>query len=183
MRNYLYIPLGGNRVKTKWRLYFNLWLVFLASGLWHGASWTFVFWGAWHGVLLVFERSFLLKFYEKIGKLPSTVITFLLVIIGWVFFRINDFSKAFAFFIKLFSFEHGTSLVTVPGFWFYFTISVIFAFFVYTKKGQKIQDAVYFDEYSKKRHLLATSMAVILLLLSISSITAFGFNPFIYFRF
>ncbi|MFA5815874.1 MAG: MBOAT family O-acyltransferase [Bacteroidales bacterium] len=183
MRNYLYIPLGGNRVKTKWRLYFNLWLVFLASGLWHGASWTFVFWGAYHGVLLVMERGFLLKFYEKAGKLPATVITFLLVIIGWVFFRIDDFSKAFAFFRKLFSFQSGTGLVTEPGFWFYFTIAVVFAFFVYTNKGQKIQDAVYFDEYSKKRHLLVASMAVVLLILSISSITAFGFNPFIYFRF
>ncbi|MFA6950343.1 MAG: MBOAT family O-acyltransferase, partial [Lentimicrobiaceae bacterium] len=72
MRNYLYIPLGGNRVATKRRLYFNLWFVFLASGLWHGASWSFVLWGAYHGFFLVLERGFLLKVYEKIGKLPST---------------------------------------------------------------------------------------------------------------
>ena len=183
MRNYLYIPLGGNRVKSKWRLYVNLWLVFLASGLWHGASWTFIFWGAWHGILLVFERGFLLKFYQKIGKLPSTLITFLLVVIGWVFFRIDDFSKAFAFTRKLFSFDPGTSFSTAPGFWVYFTIAVIFAFFVYTAKGQKIQDSVYVGSYSPKMHYLAVSVTVVLLLLSISSITAFGFNPFIYFRF
>src|SRR5690606_26410370 len=61
MREYLYIPLGGNRVNSRRRLYFNLWLVFLASGLWHGASWTFVLWGAYHGLFLVLEKLFLLK--------------------------------------------------------------------------------------------------------------------------
>lgn len=76
MRNYLYIPLGGNRVSSKARLYFNLWFVFLASGLWHGASWSFVIWGAYHGLFLVLERGFLLNVYKKIGKFPSTVITF-----------------------------------------------------------------------------------------------------------
>lgn len=183
MRNYLYIPLGGNRVKTKSRLYLNLWLVFLASGLWHGASWTFVFWGAYHGFFLVLERGFLLKFYAKIGKLPTTIITFFLVVVGWVFFRIDDFPKAFGFFKKLFAFQTGPDLVMEPGFRFYFTIAVTFAFFVYTKKGQEIQDAIYIGEYSKKRHLVTASVAVVLMLLSISSITAFGFNPFIYFRF
>jgi len=183
MRNYLYIPLGGNRVKTKWRLYANLWFVFLASGLWHGASWTFVFWGAYHGLLLVLERGFLLKVYEKIGKLPATFITFLLVVIGWVFFRIDDFPKAFDFVKRLFSFENGNDLVTQPGFWFYFTIAGIFAFFAYTGQGLKIQNSVYFGEYSKKRHMVLASIAIVLLIFSVSSITAFGFNPFIYFRF
>lgn len=183
MRNYLYIPLGGNRVKTSRRLYLNLWLVFLASGLWHGAAWTFIFWGAYHGLLLVLERGFLLRVYDKMGRLPSTLITFLLVVIGWVFFRINDFPKAFHFCKKLFSFDAGQALTTEPGFWFYLSLAVIFAFFAYPKAGQKIQDAVYFNGYPDKRHLIMASITVILLLLSISSITAFGFNPFIYFRF
>lgn len=65
MRNYLYIPLGGNRVPSKKRLYFNLWFVFLASGLWHGASWSFVVWGAFHGFFLVLERLGLKKFNVK----------------------------------------------------------------------------------------------------------------------
>jgi len=61
MRDYLYIPLGGNRVSTM-RLYFNLWVVFLISGLWHGAAWNFVIWGAFHGLFLVMDKLFLLKF-------------------------------------------------------------------------------------------------------------------------
>ena len=69
MRNYLYIPLGGNRC-SKPRMYFNLWVVFLLSGLWHGASWSFVVWGAYHGIWLVLERMGLGKVYEKMGKVP-----------------------------------------------------------------------------------------------------------------
>ncbi|MFA6128689.1 MAG: MBOAT family O-acyltransferase [Bacteroidales bacterium] len=183
MRNYLYIPLGGNRVKTNRRLYFNLWLVFLASGLWHGASWTFVFWGAWHGLLLVMERIFLLRVYEKIGRLPAQTITFLLVVIGWVFFRIDNFETAFAFIGKMFSFSSGAGIALTPGFWFYFLLAVIFSFFAWSAGGQKIQNAIYFDEYPARRHYIVSGITLILALLSISAITSTGFNPFIYFRF
>src|SRR5690606_8522302 len=67
MRDYLYIPLGGNRVDSKTRLYFNLWFVFLVSGLWHGASWNFVIWGAFHGFFLILDKIFLLQVLNKIG--------------------------------------------------------------------------------------------------------------------
>ncbi|MCD4735918.1 MAG: MBOAT family protein, partial [Bacteroidales bacterium] len=72
MRDYLYIPLGGNR-GSGMRTYFNLWVVFLISGLWHGAAWNFVLWGVFHGFFLVMERLFLLKFYVRAGKFVSTV--------------------------------------------------------------------------------------------------------------
>lgn len=182
MRNYLYIPLGGNRVDSKKRLYFNLWFVFLASGLWHGASWSFVIWGAFHGLFLVLERGFLLKVYERIGKLPSTVITFLLVMIGWVFFRIEKVSDALLFLKRMFAFDFKAISVDIE-FITFLIIASIFAFFVYGKKGQTIQDIVYNDEYTLKRHFLVTGICIIFLILSISSITSFGFNPFIYFRF
>ncbi|OFX44969.1 MAG: sugar acetyltransferase [Bacteroidetes bacterium GWA2_30_7] len=183
MRSYLYIPLGGNQVKTKSRLYFNLWLVFLASGLWHGASWSFVLWGAYHGVFLVLERAFLLNVYNKIGKFPSTLLTFFFVMIGWVFFRIETLSEGFIFVKRLFVFEF------VPNLYFgkeYFTIliiAIIFSFFVYTKFGQKIQDMVYYNDYPNSRHIGISILTVLLLLISVSTITSTGFNPFIYFRF
>jgi len=185
MRNYLYIPLGGNRVKTKWRLYFNLWLVFLASGLWHGASWSFVLWGAYHGFFLVIEKGFLLKVYTKIGKLPSMLINFLIVAVGWVFFRVEKISDAFIYIKKMFRFNFENSHLSAfePQFYTYFFIAIFFAFFVYFKQGQRIQDSVYFNVYSDRRHVLISSASVILLLLCIASITTFGFNPFIYFRF
>lgn len=183
MRNYLYIPLGGNRVSTKRRLYFNLWFVFLASGLWHGASWNFVIWGAYHGLFLVLERIFLLNFYDKIGKLPSTIITFLIVVIGWVFFRVEDLSGAFTYLMRMFSFDFHNTLSFNAEFYTFFILAAFFAFFTYFKTGLKIQDAVYFNSYNNKKHIAMFVLSVMLLTLCISSITAFGFNPFIYFRF
>lgn len=183
MRNYLYIPLGGNRVSSKSRLYFNLWFVFLASGLWHGASWSFILWGAFHGLFLVLERGFLLDVYKKIGKLPSTAITFFLVVIGWVFFRIENISDAFLFLKQMFAFNFSYSVSISAEFIFFFFVALFFAFFSYTGKGQKIQDSVFFGEYNHAKHYSFTLIAVVLLVLSIGSISSFGFNPFIYFRF
>jgi len=183
MRNYLYIPLGGNRVSSKKRLYFNLWLVFLASGLWHGASWSFVIWGAYHGLFLVLERSFLSNLYNKIGKLPSTIITFFIVVIGWVFFRVEKISDAFVFLKHMFSFDFNYKVSFSSEFYTFFMIAVFFAFFTYFNKGQKIQDVIYFNDYSIKKHFMVFSISAMLFILCISSITAFGFNPFIYFRF
>lgn len=183
MRNYLYIPLGGNRVNSKWRLYFNLWIVFLASGLWHGASWSFVLWGAYHGFFLVIERVFLSKVLASVGKMISTLFTFLVVIIGWVFFRIEKLSDAFVYLKRMFVFENGTGVSLYKGVYLYFGIAFLFAFFVYTKWGQIIQDKIYFNPYTTKRHFSLTLISVLLLIICVSSITAFGFNPFIYFRF
>ncbi|MBN2762356.1 MAG: MBOAT family protein [Bacteroidales bacterium] len=183
MRNYLYIPLGGNRVKTKGRLYFNLWFVFLASGLWHGASWSFVFWGAYHGLFLVLERIFLLKLYAKIGKLPCVLINFLIVVIGWVFFRIENIQEAFIYVKRMFTFTGGQSHPVDSEFIVFLIIAVVFSFFVLLPFGQKIQDAVYFESYTMKRYFILGILLLILLMICISFITAFGFNPFIYFRF
>ncbi len=182
MRNYLYIPLGGNRVPT-YRLYFNLWLVFLASGLWHGASWSFIFWGAYHGFFLVTERAFSGKILKKIGKLPSIIITFLIINFGWVFFRVEKIKDAFRFIkhMLLFKIHPGTSFE--PEFVMWFSIAVVFSFFTLTKRGQRIQDSVYFKEYTNTNHLCAWGTCFILFILSVSSITSSGFNPFIYFRF
>lgn len=183
MRNYLYIPLGGNRVSSKKRLYFNLWFVFLASGLWHGASWSFVLWGAYHGLFIILEKSFLLKFYSWIGKFSSTVITFLVVLIGWVFFRIEKISDALVYLKQMFVFNFRNTLSFDSEFYTFFCLAFFFAFFTYFRRGQNIQDAVYFSSYSNKHHLTISFISVFLFVLSISSITAFGFNPFIYFRF
>ncbi len=182
MRNYLYIPLGGNRVSSG-RLYLNLWLVFLASGLWHGASWSFVIWGAYHGVFLVLERAFLLKFYTRIGKFPSTLITFFIVVIGWVFFRVENSTDAFLYLKRMFSFDFNNLSTFDTEFYTFFIIAFFFAFFTYFGKGRKIQDMVFYDPYHVKKHVVVFTLTFILLMLSISSITAFGFNPFIYFRF
>lgn len=93
MRDYLYIPLGGNRV-GRLRLYFNLWVVFLLSGFWHGASWNFLLWGAWHGLFLAAERAFLLKLLTRVPRPVAVTFTFLIILFGWVLFRSPDLSYA-----------------------------------------------------------------------------------------
>jgi alginate O-acetyltransferase complex protein AlgI len=182
MKNYLYIPLGGNRA-GKFRLYFNLWLVFLVSGLWHGASWNFVIWGAYHGFFLVMERAFLLKFYSKIGKNLSIIINFIIVMIGWVFFRINTTDGAFVYIRRMFTFDFSYVAHFNSEFYTYLCIALFFAFFAVVKKGEKVQNAVYFGTYNNGRHILLTVVSLLLMILSISAITTTGFNPFIYFRF
>jgi alginate O-acetyltransferase complex protein AlgI len=183
MRDYLYIPLGGNKVHSKIRLYFNLWFVFLASGLWHGASWGFIIWGAYHGLFLVLERSFLLNIYNKTGKLLSTTITFFVVVVGWVFFKIEKVAAACMYLKRMFSFDFSHTTFINPEFRVFFVIAVFFAFFAYSDRGQKMQNAVYFNTYDNKKHLIAAAVSVVLFVLCVSFIAAVGFNPFIYFRF
>jgi alginate O-acetyltransferase complex protein AlgI len=184
MRNYLYIPLGGNKVDTKARLFFNLWIVFIFSGFWHGASWSFIIWGAYHGLFLILDRLFLLKFLQKIGKFTATLFTFFVAVIGWVIFRIEDFSQALLYYKSMFSFNFKSfSIAQNPEFTTFLLVAIIFSFFAAFKKGQKIQDMVYFDVYPLKRHLAISALVVILFLVSLASITSSGFNPFIYYRF
>ena len=93
IRDYLYIPLGGNRVPP-WRRYVNLWLCFLASGLWHGAAWTYVAWGAYNGVFLVLERLFLLRWLDRMPRLAANAWTFAVTVAGWLVFRAVSVGQA-----------------------------------------------------------------------------------------
>ena len=183
MRNYLYIPLGGNRAENKWRVYFNLWIVFVASGLWHGAAWAFLLWGMYHGTFLVLERLFLGRWLEKLGKL-SVVYTFVVVIAGWVLFRIEYVRPSLQYLSRMFIWRPYNSL------WFFdgdyvptLCIATFFSFFTLTRAGRWCQQKVFFEEYTPGRHWAMTTVSAILLVLCASRITAGNFNPFIYFRF
>lgn len=101
-REYLYIPLGGNRKGTA-RTYLNLWIVFLLSGFWHGAALNFIFWGAYHGFLLCIERGGLLKRMEKVPGIIRVMGTFLLVMIRWIFFRVDTIGQGFSYLANLFN--------------------------------------------------------------------------------
>ncbi|MGL5703372.1 MAG: MBOAT family O-acyltransferase, partial [Cetobacterium sp.] len=93
-REYLYIPLGGNRVGIT-RTYLNLFIVFLATGIWHGANWTFVLWGIWHGIFIVLERVIKIeKFQKGYEKILRHIYTVLIFVVGWVLFRADSLSNA-----------------------------------------------------------------------------------------
>ena len=183
MRNYLYIPLGGNRVKRPIFVYINLCIVFLVSGFWHGAMWSFIFWGAYHGFFLVMERLFLLKVYKKIGRIASMLFTFIIVLIGWVPFKLESMSKTLLFLKAMFSFQVSGIFRWDHEFYFYLVLAIIFSFFTTFKWGQKIQDSIYVNEYGLGKHVIATLTSIALMLVCISFVAASGFNPFIYFRF
>ena len=118
-RDYLYIPLGGNRVR-EYRKYFNLFFVFMMSGLWHGAAWTYIVWGALHGIYLVFAQlrdKYLPFSLSKSPNAPFTkfinlTITFILVMFTWVFFRAKGMSNAKIIFKKIFSFSSYDAIAT-----------------------------------------------------------------------
>ncbi|MGE3803826.1 MAG: MBOAT family protein, partial [Gemmataceae bacterium] len=99
-RDYLYVPLGGNRQGTR-RTYANLMIVFLLCGLWHGASWTFVAWGAYHGLFLVLERLGLGRRLEQVGLPVQHAYTLLVVMAGWVLFRADTLALAMSYFEAL----------------------------------------------------------------------------------
>ncbi len=184
MKNYLYIPLGGNKVENKNRLYFNLWLVFLASGFWHGAAWTFVFWGAYHGLFLVLERRFLLDFYKKLGKIIPVIITFLIVAVGWVFFRVDSLSQGLAFIKKLILFDFKIVYIFITNeFIFFLILAIVFSFFTLSEVGKRVQERIYYKKYNTSGLVLGTLVALFLFMLCLGSLSSSTFNPFIYFRF
>lgn len=184
MKNYLYIPLGGNKVASKLKLFFNLWLVFLISGFWHGAAWTFIFWGIYHGLLLIVERLFLLKAYTKFPKVIPLIITFLLVSFGWVFFRADSFTYSAKFIVKLLSFNFDINYIYVNNeLKLFFVLACLFSFFTLTKSGKYIQNKIYFSNYSSIGYVIATVCSIILFYYCVASISSSTFNPFIYFRF
>lgn len=184
MRYYLYYPLGGNKVKTKRRLYFNLMLVFLVSGLWHGASWNFVIWGALHGFLLIIERLFLLNILQKIKKPFAVLYTFIVVVLVWVPFRLEKLSDSILYYKRLFAFDFEEQILKIDNY-IYFTLIVAFLFSTITLAhfGRKLQDWLYKSNLSNREFLGHFIVSVIFLFFSIASLAGWGYSPFIYFKF
>ena len=185
MRDYLYIPLGGNKVKTKTRLYFNLAVVFLLSGLWHGASWNFVVWGIFHGFFLIADRIFLLRVYKVIGRLPSIVVTYCIVLIGWVYFRSPDLPTANAIVQKMFAFDFATRhpFYFLNDFYVLMVVAGVLSFAGVWNKFEGWQQNVFTATLTNKRTLVMGAVCYALLMLSISSVISSDFNPFIYYKF
>ena len=186
-RDYLYIPLGGNRGSVQ-RTYINLFLVFLCTGFWHGASWNFIFWGLFHGLFLILERLFLAKILGRIWSPISQIYTFLIVIMAWIFFRVEDFNAGLIisrkFLHGLWSFHWDEALSMLQ-------MDILIAFFIaglsmlpilernYQKALNKMETSRYTLAISSLRYLIL----LVLFISSLSFLSASTFNPFIYFRF
>ena len=184
-KDYVYIPLGGNRKNTV-RTYVNLLLVFLLTGFWHGATWSFIFWGLFHGTFLVIER---LGWGSLLKKLPapiSTSYTLIIVIIGWVFFRLENFSDASQFVVTLFSFGKPSHYHIL-----HFLNREIIAALVIATLGCStlFTKILHYTKQVKSENLKLTLVlarntgAILMFLFTIMLINSSTYNPFIYFRF
>ncbi|MFH0923455.1 MAG: MBOAT family O-acyltransferase [Candidatus Falkowbacteria bacterium] len=192
-KDYLYIPLGGNRT-AKYRWYLNLFIVFLVSGFWHGANWTFIFWGALHGFYLVFSiftaglRKKIVEFtgivkFPKVYKIIKVLITFHLVLIGWIFFRANSLADAFYALSHLFiDFSSGLSAV-LPKLSFYQDILLGAAAILFMEFIHLLQERRGMRQFLDSKPLLVRWAVYYLIIFGILLFGVFEETPFIYFQF
>lgn len=181
-RDYLYIPLGGNR-RGKVRTYINLIIVFACTGLWHGASFSFIVWGLWHGLFLVIERLGFKKALDKLPKFIGWIYTMLVVLVGWVFFRADTLSAAMKYLGEMFSFSGGVAngMAQFDNLSFIITaIAIVLCTPVYQFLKGKLEKT---EGGKKAAFVIGAVLATGLFILSVIFLTGSGYNPFIYFRF
>ena len=181
-KEYVYIPLGGNR-QGKWRTLLNLFIVFLLTGIWHGANYTFILWGVFYGVIIVLERLFFKNWLDKNKVKPlNWLYTMLVVMLLWVFFRADSVGYAFAFIGKLFDFSHGTLVIhEMLGLWGWCVLLFGIAFCGIVQRLVEKQ----YDGIKAKTWVFWVDFALqmVLLLLCVVLLINDSFNPFIYFQF
>ena len=183
MKDYLYIPLGGNR-QGEGRTYLNLVIVFFLSGLWHGAAWTFVVWGLYHGLFLILDKWGLRKLLDKMGKVPSVLLTFLLVMVGWVIFRADTIGYAVAYLGRLFTFAApADGILLDTRFVVMLILATLLAFSGLIPSVEQRANKLFDKILTPRRAITVTVLAILLYVLNSSALLAGGFNPFIYFRF
>lgn len=182
-RDYVYIPLGGNRAGAG-RTYLNLWVVFLLTGLWHGAAWTFVFWGAYHGVFLILERLGLGRLLARAPAVLGHAYLLVVVILGWVPFRAEGFDQALAFFRAMLGGQSGAAADFYP-------VARFLDAYVMLVMIAGVLFSTPFAGWLRRRIILSGLVAQVmplmlfwlLFLVSLISVGAASYSPFIYFRF
>jgi alginate O-acetyltransferase complex protein AlgI len=180
IRDYLYRPLGGNR-QGEVRTYLNLWICFLASGLWHGASWNFVLWGAYNGLFLTLDRMFLHDTLQRCGRIVATTVTLFIVMIGWALFRSEQPSHLLPFLSALFGMSQGATVLEVPAeVPLALLIGVLVSLFPATPLYPLLARA--HQQLAWLRWVSAAAL-VLIYVLALARAFAVPFQPFIYFRF
>lgn len=190
-RDYVYIPLGGNRVKVS-RMYINLLIVFFLTGFWHGANWSFIAWGLFHGFFLVIERIGLGTLLEKLWKPIALIYTFIVVMFAWVLFRTESISNTFEYWRALFRFSMPNDQTSIfmnfltAEFFFYGIIGLVGAFGLFSFLQNKIAPYTHREQSSTRLYIYHSCSsifyAVVLFICSLY-LMAGTYNPFIYFRF
>lgn len=178
-RDYVYKPLGGNRVSV-WATYRNLLFVFFLTGLWHGASWNFIIWGLFHGMFLVIERLGFESILQRIPVWLRHVYTLLIVMVGWVFFRIENLDECWNILQKMCYLIPSNSGIYSVGYfmhiktWLTLLVAVFFVFPVHKQ---------FFPAFPEKAYWVYDAVYAGLFVLSLWFLSASTYNPFIYYRF
>lgn len=185
-RDYVYIPLGGNRC-SRGRHILNLMIVWTLTGLWHGANWTFVVWGIYFGVLLILEKYVLSGILEKAPKVIRHLYTLILVMIGWVLFRSNTIHDAAAYLRVMFSGLAGSGTDRAIFFLRQYYLELILAVIASVPIKEKAEQLLERYQDNCAVYLIQTFgpkiFALLVFLLSYMKLVSGSFNPFIYFQF
>lgn len=181
-RDYLYIPLGGNRVGKNTYIR-NIFIVWFCAGLWHGANWTFILWGLYYGCLLLLEKFFLREKLEKLPKPISHIYTLLVVLIGWVFFMSPNITTAFSTLGKMISigtttFANNQAKFMLKSYFILFVLAILLS----TKVYDRFQIFVY-NQYKMKAVYTTWTIYIILLIVCIAFIVGGTYHSFLYFAF
>lgn len=181
-RDYLYIPLGGNRVDKNTYIR-NIFIVWFCTGLWHGANWTFILWGLYYGCLLLLEKFFLREKLEKLPKPISHIYTLLVILIGWVFFMSPNITTAFSTLGKMISigtttFANNQAKFMLKSYFLLFILAILLS----TKVYDKIQIFVY-NQYKMKAVYTTWTIYIILIIVCIAFIVGGTYHSFLYFAF
>jgi alginate O-acetyltransferase complex protein AlgI len=183
LRNYLYIPLSGNQ-KGAGRTMMNLWIVFLVSGLWHGASWNCLLWGVWHGTFLVAERLFLGRLLARVPGFISMGYTILFVGLALVLFWPDTLSHAAGFYEALFRFSSAPLPLSFDReFWFTLILALFFTYWTVVPALKRIHDNWFITDRNLSAHYPMAIICVVLFFICLSYAAWSPFNPFIYLRF
>ena len=181
-RDYLYIPLGGNRVDKNTYIR-NIFIVWFCTRLWHGANWTFILWGLYYGCLLLLEKFFLREKLEKLPKPISHIYTLLVVLIGWVFFMSPNITTAFSTLGKMIgigttTFANNQAKFMLKSYFILFVLAILLS----TKVYDRIQIFVY-NQYKMKAVYTTWTIYIILLIVCIAFIVGGTYHSFLYFAF
>lgn len=181
-RDYLYIPLGGNRVDKNTYIR-NIFIVWFCTGLWHGANWTFILWGLYYGCLLLLEKFFLREKLEKLPKPISHIYTLLVVLIGWVFFMSPNITTAFSTLGKMIgigatTFANNQAKFMLKSYFILFVLAILLS----TKVYDRIQIFVY-NQYKMKAVYTTWTIYTILIIVCIAFIVGGTYHSFLYFAF
>lgn len=183
-RDYVYIPLGGNRCKIP-RQIFNLAVVWFLTGLWHGASWNYVIWGVYYGILLCLEKFVYGKVLEKSPKILRHIYLCLIVVVGFTVFAIEDFSKLLPYLASMFTAKGGfvgkEILFYLQNYGFVLAASILISTPIFPSLKKKISAS---DK--KTKTVFSVIFAILILILfvvAVSYMVSDTYNPFLYFRF